>query len=120
MGIVRLGAALGVATPLTAGVYAVVRVHLDCDGSFDPEDLPKVVDVVREGRADLALGQRRPQTRDAWPPHARLANRLLARRTTETGAPYAPRTAKSKVTGTVGGTVTAVRDMRRVWRAATR
>ena len=30
--------------------------------------------------ADLALGQRKPLTRGAWPPHARLANRLLARR----------------------------------------
>ena len=41
-------------------------------------------------------------------------------RIAETDVPYAPRTGKSKVTGTVGGTVKAVRDMRRVWRAATR
>jgi len=155
-----------------AGLLAAtadVVCFLDCDGSFDPEDLPKVADAVRRGEADLALGQRRPLTRDAWPPHARLANRLLALRIrsetgvrirdlgpmraarreellalgiedrrfgyplemvlkaaqggwriTETDVPYAPRTGKSKVTGTVGGTVKAVRDMRRVWRAATR
>ncbi|MBS2533281.1 glycosyltransferase family 2 protein [Catenulispora sp. NF23] len=155
-----------------AGLLAAtadVVCFLDCDGSFDPEDLPKVADAVRAGQADLALGQRRPLTRDAWPPHARLANRLLARRIrsetgvrirdlgpmraarreellalgiedrrfgyplemvlkaaregwriAETDVPYAPRTGKSKVTGTVGGTVKAVRDMRRVWRAATR
>lgn len=155
-----------------AGLLAAtadVVCFLDCDGSFDPEDLPKVVSAVRLGQADLALGQRRPLTRDAWPPHARLANRLLAQRIrretgvhirdlgpmraarreallalaiedrrfgyplemvlkaarsgwriTETDVPYAPRTGKSKVTGTVGGTVKAVRDMRRVWRAATR
>jgi dTDP-L-rhamnose 4-epimerase len=32
----------------------------------------------------------------------------------EAPVPYYPRTGKSKVTGTVGGTVKAVRDMRRV------
>jgi glycosyltransferase involved in cell wall biosynthesis len=32
---------------------------------------------------------------------------------------YAPRTGRSKVTGTVSGTVKAVRDMRRVWREVT-
>ena len=35
-------------------------------------------------------------------------------RIAETDVPYYPRTGKSKVTGTVGGTVKAVRDMRRV------
>jgi len=35
-------------------------------------------------------------------------------RIAETGVPYYPRTGKSKVTGTLGGTVRAVRDMRRV------
>ena len=35
-------------------------------------------------------------------------------RITETEVPYYPRTGKSKVTGTVGGTVRTVRDMRRV------
>ncbi len=33
---------------------------------------------------------------------------------TETGVPYYPRTGKSKVTGTLGGTIRTVRDMRRV------
>jgi dTDP-L-rhamnose 4-epimerase len=32
----------------------------------------------------------------------------------ETDIPYYPRTGKSKVTGTLGGTVRTVRDMRRV------
>jgi hypothetical protein len=35
-------------------------------------------------------------------------------RIAETDVPYYPRTGKSKVTGTVGGTVRTVRDMRRV------
>jgi glycosyltransferase involved in cell wall biosynthesis len=37
----------------------------------------------------------------------------------EAPVPYYPRTGKSKVTGTVGGTVRAVRDMRRVLAACT-
>ena len=35
-------------------------------------------------------------------------------RIVETDVPYYPRTGKSKVTGTLGGTVRTVRDMRRV------
>ncbi len=51
---------------------------LDADGSFDPRHLHRVVDPVRAGSADLMLGRRRPTTRGAWPPHARLGNAFLA------------------------------------------
>jgi hypothetical protein len=51
---------------------------LDADGSFDPAQLPRVVDPVAAGEADLVLGRRRPTTRRAWPAHARLANAVLA------------------------------------------
>jgi glycosyltransferase involved in cell wall biosynthesis len=51
---------------------------MDCDGSLDPRDLPRVVGPVREGRLDLCIGERVP-SRGAWPIHARFANRLLAR-----------------------------------------
>jgi glycosyltransferase involved in cell wall biosynthesis len=54
------------------------RVLLDADGSFDPAQLPRVVDPVAAGDADLAVGRRRPTTRRAWPVHARLANAVLA------------------------------------------
>jgi glycosyltransferase involved in cell wall biosynthesis len=40
-------------------------------------------------------------------------------RIAETDVPYYPRTGKSKVTGTLGGTVRTVRDMRRVLATAT-
>src|SRR6476659_5648778 len=50
---------------------------MDCDGSFDPRELPRVADPVAAGTADLVLGARRPTTRGAWPLHARAANRLL-------------------------------------------
>jgi glycosyltransferase involved in cell wall biosynthesis len=59
---------------------------MDADGSFDPADLPLVADPVRAGDADLALGRRRPAARGVWPPHARLANAVLAwRLRTSTG-----------------------------------
>jgi dTDP-L-rhamnose 4-epimerase len=61
---------------------------LDADGSFDPGQLPRVVDPVRDNRAELALGRRRPTVRRAWPLHARLGNAMLAARLRRaTGAP---------------------------------
>jgi glycosyltransferase involved in cell wall biosynthesis len=135
----------------------------DADGSMDPADLPRVVDPVASGEADLVLGRRRPTTRGAWPLHARIANRGLAvlmRRATglrlhdlgpmraarreamldlglldrrsgypletvlrgnaagwrivEVDVPYSPRVGRSKVTGTVRGTLTAIGDMSRL------
>lgn len=140
---------------------AEVVCFLDADGSLDPADLPAVVAPVLAGDADLVLGARRPE-RGAWPPHARLANRWLARelrrrtgspltdlgpmraarrlaledlglvdrrsgwplemvlRAAEAGwsiaevpVPYRARSGRSKVTGTVRGTLQAVTDMRR-------
>jgi glycosyltransferase involved in cell wall biosynthesis len=135
----------------------------DADGSMDPADLPRVVDPVAAGEADLVLGRRRPTARGAWPLHARIANRGLAvlmRRATglrlhdlgpmraarreamldlglldrrsgypletvlrgnaagwrivEVDVPYSPRVGRSKVTGTVRGTLTAIGDMSRL------
>ena len=158
----------GFGAAVHAGLLAAtaeIVCFLDADGSLDPRQLPRVVEPVKTGRADLVLGRRRPTDRSAWPAHARLANALLARRLRRrTGTPlrdlgpmravrreallaldlrdrrfgyplemvtaaaatglriaevdvdYAPRTAgsRSKVTGTVFGTVRAVRDMSRV------
>ncbi|ARJ05217.1 glycosyl transferase [Cnuibacter physcomitrellae] len=138
----------------------------DADASMDPAELPRLVEYVSGGRADLVLGRRRPSARGAWPPHARVANRGLAgliRRATglrlhdlgpmrvarredllsldlldrrsgyplemllrasragwrvvELDTSYAPRVGRSKVTGTVRGTIGAVRDMSRLLRA---
>jgi glycosyltransferase involved in cell wall biosynthesis len=139
---------------------------LDADGSFDPQQLPRVADPVLAGAADLVLGRRRTASLRDWPLHARLGNREVARRlgrrtglqisdlgpmracrreallaldlqgrrfgyplemvtkavaagwrVVEVDVDYLPRTGKSKVTGTVGGTIKAVRDMSRVLRA---
>ncbi|MGA5703137.1 glycosyltransferase family 2 protein [Peterkaempfera bronchialis] len=58
---------------------APVVCFCDCDASLDPGQLPALALAVLDGAADLVLGRRRPTTRGAWPVHARLANRELAR-----------------------------------------
>jgi len=75
----------GYGAAVHAGIVAAdpadgVVCVMDADGSFDPGQLPLVADPVRAGAVRLALGRRRPTTRNAWPPHARLGNAVLARR----------------------------------------
>jgi glycosyltransferase involved in cell wall biosynthesis len=148
-----------------AGLRAATRdivCFMDCDGSLDPRDLPRVADPVGAGHADLVLAARVLE-RGSMPVHARVANRALAfelRRRTgaqltdlgpmraarrksllqlgiedrrfgwplemvlraaaadwrieEARVPYRPRAGRSKVTGTVRGTLRAVKDMRAV------
>jgi glycosyltransferase involved in cell wall biosynthesis len=55
-----------------------VVCFMDGDASLDPRDLPSVCAPVLDGAADLVLGARIAQ-RGAWPAHARVANRVLAR-----------------------------------------
>ena len=152
-----------------AGLVAATAPYVafcDCDASLDPRAALPMLDAVRAG-ADLAVARRVPTTRGAWPVHARIANRELARRVRRatgvairdvgplrvarrepmlalgvadrrSGYPvevvvraaragwtivqldvaYAPRAGRSKVTGTVRGTVQAVRDMSAVLRSA--
>jgi glycosyltransferase involved in cell wall biosynthesis len=138
---------------------ADVVCFMDCDGSFDPRELPRVADPVLTDARDLVLGARVAE-RGAWPLHARIANSVLARelrrraglqlrdlgpmraarrepllalgiedrrfgwplemvlraaqagwRIEEVPVGYRPRQGRSKVTGTVRGTLRAVRDM---------
>lgn len=135
----------------------------DCDCTIDPAQIAHLAGPVRDGVADLVVARRVPARRSAWPLHARLANRVLARqvrrrtgvalrdvgpvrvarraallelpirdrrngypvetvvRAAEAGwrvvqrdVPYLPRSGRSKVTGTVAGTLRAVRDVRAV------
>jgi glycosyltransferase involved in cell wall biosynthesis len=81
-----LGARVVEATPVGygaavhAGLVAAMREHvavMDGDGSFDPHDLLPLLDDVCAGRADLAVGRRRPVGRGVWPWHARLGNRIV-------------------------------------------
>jgi hypothetical protein len=134
---------------------------MDCDGSLDPIDLLLVSRPVIENSVDLVLGSRRPSS--VVPPHARLANRLLALemrrrfglrltdigpmrcarraellslgitdrrfgwplemvvraakqgwRVEEVPVTCWPRVGRSKVTGTLAGTLRTVKDMARV------
>jgi len=142
---------------------ADIVCFMDCDASFDPRELSRVVDPVAAGTADLVLGARRAGPDTVWPLHARIANAALAfelRRRTgvrlsdlgpmraarreallalgirdrrfgwplemvllasaagwrlqEVPVSYLAREGRSKVTGTVRGTVRTVRDMARV------
>ncbi|WP_374100627.1 glycosyltransferase family 2 protein [Streptomyces sp. 7-21] len=71
-----------------AAATAPLVAFCDCDASLDPADLPRLAEPVLTGQADLVLGRRRPTARGAWPAHARLGNRALARMTRRrTGAP---------------------------------
>ncbi len=63
---------------LTAATSEVV-CFMDADGSLDGAELPKVAEPIVMGKGDLVLGRRRAEP-GAWPMHARLANRVLARR----------------------------------------
>lgn len=147
-----------------AAAKSDVVCFMDCDGSLDPRELPRVADLIAMCRADLVVGERRAD-RGSWPLHARLANRALAaefRRRTgldlrdlgpmravrrqpllelgivdrRSGWPlemvlraaddgwrirgvaiaYHRRSGRSKVTGTLRGTVQAIRDMSGVMR----
>ncbi|SCF09926.1 Glycosyltransferase involved in cell wall bisynthesis [Micromonospora viridifaciens] len=60
---------------------------LDADGSFDPAELPALVDPVARGAADLAVGRRRPVSAGAWPWHARAGTALVAALLRQRGVP---------------------------------
>ena len=53
-----------------------VVCFMDCDGSLDPAELPRVCAPIVAADAELVLGARQA-TAGAWPSHARAANRLL-------------------------------------------
>lgn len=50
---------------------------MDGDGSFDPAELVAMLEDVSSGRADFAVGRRRPVRRGVWPWHARAGNALI-------------------------------------------
>ena len=54
-----------------------VVCFMDCDGSFDGDDLSRVASPVMAGHADLVLGARHADP-GAWPLHGRVGNRYLA------------------------------------------
>jgi glycosyltransferase involved in cell wall biosynthesis len=82
----RLGATVvsestpGYGAAVHAGVVAATAelvAFMDGDGSFDPAELLAMVEDVRSGAADIAVGRRRPSGRGVWPWHARAGNALI-------------------------------------------
>ena len=70
----------GYGAAVHAGLVASTAEYvafMDGDGSFDPADLVAMLADVHEGRADLAVGRRRPVSPRVWPWHARAGNALI-------------------------------------------
>lgn len=70
----------GYGAAVHAGLLAATHelvAFMDGDGSFDPADLVPLVEEVRSGRADIAVGRRRPLRGGVWPWHARAGNALI-------------------------------------------
>lgn len=69
----------GYGAAVQAGLRAATATHvavMDGDGSCDPADVLPLLALVREGRADLAMGRRVAQgSRPPWP--ARFGNALV-------------------------------------------
>lgn len=70
----------GYGAAVHAGLLAARREYvafMDGDDSFDPTELLPLLEDVRSGRCDLAVGRRRPVGRGVWPWHARAGNALI-------------------------------------------
>lgn len=70
----------GYGAAVHAGLEAATAPYvafMDGDGSFDPADLAPLLEDVAAGRADLAVGRRRPVGSGTWPWHARAGNALV-------------------------------------------
>jgi len=80
----------GYGAAVQAGLVGATREYvafMDGDGSFDPRELVPLLADVRSGRADLAVGRRRPAARGLWPWHARLGNQLVVKLLRRRGFP---------------------------------
>ena len=109
---------LGARRPTAAGAWPV---HARLANRFLALEIRR-----RTGRALRDIGPMRAARRDAllalgmtdrrfgWPLEMILRAAEAGWRIDELPVPYAPRTGRSKVTGTVSGTIRAVRDMSRV------
>jgi glycosyltransferase involved in cell wall biosynthesis len=75
---------------------------------------------MRAARREPLLGLAVADRRSGYPLETVLAAARADWRITETDVDYAPRTGRSKVTGTLTGTLQAIRDMNRVWNEVAR
>jgi len=109
---------LGARRPTTAGAWPV---HARLANRFLAMEIRrrtglKLRDLgpMRAARRDDLLSLGIEDRRFGWPLEMILRASAAGWRIDELPVPYAPRTGKSKVTGTVAGTMRAVRDMSRV------
>ena len=83
--VVRLPLHRGLAHAFTAGLTAAlsagadVIVNTDADGQYDPADLPRLVEPILSGSADIVLGDRGVATLSHFSPFKRWLQRLGAR-----------------------------------------
>lgn len=83
----RPGYGAAVHTGVVAAEAPYVAV-IDGDDSLPLDVLPAMLAAVRDGRATMAVGRRRPIARGVWPWHARVGTKVLAtwlRRSTNLG-----------------------------------
>lgn len=53
-----LGAAFGQGLQTALGLGADIIVNIDADGQFDPQDIPKLIEPIMAGRADMVTASR--------------------------------------------------------------
>ena len=68
------GAAVQAGLEASAAEYVAV---LDGDGSMDPTEIVRLLEVVTSGAATMAVGRRRPSRAGNWPWHARVGNAVV-------------------------------------------
>jgi glycosyltransferase involved in cell wall biosynthesis len=96
---------------LQASTFDVV-CSMDCDASLDPLALPLVTAYVEHGEADFGMTERR----SGWPLELVLRAGNAGLKVRNVRVEYTERSGCSKVTGTIGGTARAVKDMGRMLR----
>jgi uncharacterized protein (TIRG00374 family) len=79
--VVSLGWRRGLGAALRAGLEAAAEldpwaaVYLDADGEYDPREIPRLLEPIRQGRADYVLGSRFAGSIEGMTRTKRIANR---------------------------------------------
>jgi glycosyltransferase involved in cell wall biosynthesis len=81
--IIRLGVGAALSTGLRAASNcgAEIIVTLDADEQHDPNDIPKVIAPILDGKADLVIGSRISEKNLDMPFQKLVANKILSRLT---------------------------------------
>jgi len=80
--LVRLTTNKGLATAFQAGLDAALKlgadviVNTDADNQYRSQDIPRLVEPIMAGRADMVVGDRQVQSIDHFSPTKKLLQRL--------------------------------------------